>query len=332
MKINLASSAVAALILAVSVALPQPSHAAQEIILGVMTSSKDPFTEGANFFADKVKEATNGEIIVQVYTDGALGTETEMFEGVQQGSIDALVTSPGNLSSFVPEYQILDVPFLFRDLEHRDAVANGPVGARLERLLEEKGNVVVLGNFGGSVRNVISRGPEIDSIDDMSGINMRVWEAPVIINTWKAIGTNPTVVAYNEVYTALQTGVVEAAENELPTFVNQKWFEPSKSISLTQHSFTIRPLIMSADKFNSLSPEFQKILREAGREAAEYEVGRELEFGTNAMKMLQEKHGIKLVEVTDREKWIEKTAPVRSEIAAELGISDLLEEIYAAGK
>jgi TRAP-type transport system periplasmic protein len=276
-------------------------------------------------------EESYGALDVQVFAGGVLGSEPEMFEGIQQGTIDAIVTSPGNLSSFVPPYQILDLPFVFRDDDHRAAVADGRVGAELTRLLEERAGIIVLGNFGGSERNLISRDRPITSLADMQGLKMRVWEAPAIIESWAALGTSPTVIAYAEVYTALQTGVVDAAENEPPTFVTQKWYEPTNYITLSRHSYTVRPFIMGADAFRSLSDEHQELLLRLGREAAEYEVELEREFGEEAMRTMQEQYGIEVLELTDRDEWIERTEPVRQKIAADLDVSDLLEQIEAAG-
>lgn len=309
-----------------------PARAAeQELIVGIMTSEEYPFTKGVQYFAERVAEQTGGAIDVQVFPNGVLGSEPEMFEGMKQGTIDAIVTSPGNLSSFVPPYQILDLPFLFRDHAHRAAVADGDVGTELSRLLEEKGDIVVLGNFGGSVRNIIARDLSITSLDDIQGIKMRVWEAPAIINTWQALGTNPTVIAYAEVYTALQTGVVDAAENEPPTFITQKWYEPASSITQSRHSYTIRPFIMSGERFRSLPQEQQDLLLRLGKEAAEYEVKLEQDYGDEALKTINEKYGLELLELTDREQWIERTAPVREQIASDLGVADMLERIQSAG-
>jgi tripartite ATP-independent transporter DctP family solute receptor len=217
-----------------------------------MVSKDYPFTKGAQYFADKVRERTQGRVKVDVYSDGVLGSEIEMFEQVKQGALDFVVTSPGNLAPFFKEMDLLDLPFLFKDHAHRDAVANGPVGKRYGENVEKKADVVVLGFFGGSVRNMICRTKAINSIDDIQGIKMRAYQSSVVIDTWKALGTVPAVIAYAEVYNALQTGVVECAENESLTFTTAKWAEAAKTVALTQHSITIRPFLMSAKTFAKL--------------------------------------------------------------------------------
>lgn len=298
---------------------------------GIMVSKDYPFTKGALYFADKVKERTNGRVKVDVYPDGVLGSEIEMFEQVKRGALDIVVTSPGNLSPFIKEIDLLDLPFLFKDHAHRDAVANGPVGKRYADVIEKKGEVVVLGYFGGSVRNMICRTKAINSIEDIQGTKMRVWQSSVVIDTWKALGTVPSVVAYAEVYNALQTGVVECAENESLTFTTAKWAEAAKAVALTQHSVTIRPFLMSAKNFAKLSKADQEVVRAAGAEAAAYEVKLEVEQDKVARDLLSSKYGIK-VTTPDRKPFIERSEAVRQAFAKSVGAEATLKEIYGLAK
>ena len=306
---------------------------AQEVTLraGIMVSKDYPFTKGAQYFADKVKERTNGRVKVDVYPDGVLGSEIELFEQVQKGALDIVVTSPGNLAPFFKEMDLLDLPVLFKDHAHRDAVANGPVGKRYAENVEKKGDVVVLGYFGGSVRNMICRSKVINSINDIQGIKMRVWQSSVVIDTWKALGTVPSVVAYAEVYNALQTGVVECAENESLTFTTAKWAEATKTAALTQHSITIRPFLLSAKSFAKLSKSDQEVVRAAGHEAAAYEVQLEVEQDKIARDLLASKYGIKITS-PDVKPFIERSEAVRQAFAKSVGAESTLQEIYSLGK
>ncbi|HSB72930.1 MAG TPA: TRAP transporter substrate-binding protein [Candidatus Methylomirabilis sp.] len=307
--------------------------AAQEVTLraGIMVSKDYPFTKGAQYFADKVKERTGGRVKVDVYPDGVLGSEIEMFEQLRKGALDIVVTSPGNLAPFFKEMDLLDLPFLFKDHAHRDAVANGSVGKRYGEELERKGDVVVLGYFGGSVRNMICRTKSINSIDDIQGIKMRVWQSSVVIDTWKALGTVPSVVAYAEVYNALQTGVVECAENESLTFTTAKWAEAAKTVALTQHSVTIRPFLMSAKNLAKLSRADQDMVRAVGREAAAYEVKLEVEQDKVARELLSSKYKIKL-STPERKPFIERSEAIRQAFAKSVGAEATLKEIYSLAK
>jgi tripartite ATP-independent transporter DctP family solute receptor len=298
---------------------------------GIMVSKDYPFTKGAQFFADKVKERTQGRVKVDVYSDGVLGSEIDMFEQVKRGALDFVVTSPGNLAPFFKEMDLLDLPFLFKDHAHRDAVANGPVGKRYAENVEKKGEVVVLGYFGGSVRNMICRSKPINSIEDLQGTKMRVWQSSVVIDTWKALGTVPSVIAYAEVYNALQTGVVECAENESLTFTTAKWAEAAKSVGLTQHSITIRPFLMSARNFAKLAKPDQEALLAAGREAAAYEVKLEVEQDKLAQDLLTSKYGAKVTR-PERKPFIERSEAVRQNFAKSVGAEATLKEIYGLAK
>jgi tripartite ATP-independent transporter DctP family solute receptor len=296
-----------------------------------MVSKDYPFTKGAQYFADKVRERTQGRVKVDVYSDGVLGSEIEMFEQVKQGALDFVVTSPGNLAPFFKEMDLLDLPFLFKDHAHRDAVANGPVGKRYGENVEKKADVVVLGFFGGSVRNMICRTKAINSIDDIQGIKMRAYQSSVVIDTWKALGTVPAVIAYAEVYNALQTGVVECAENESLTFTTAKWAEAAKTVALTQHSITIRPFLMSAKTFAKLPKADQEAVRAAGREASAYEVRLEVEQDKLAQELLRTKYGIR-VTTPERKPFIERSEAVRQAFAKSVGADATLKEIYDLAK
>jgi len=306
---------------------------AQDVTLraGIMVSKDYPFTKGAAYFADKVKERTKGRVKVDVYSDGVLGSEIEMFEQVKRGALDFVVTSPGNLAPFFKEMDLLDLPFLFKDHAHRDAVANGPVGKRYAENVELKGDVVVMGYFGGSVRNMICRSKAINSINDIQGVKMRVWQSSVVIDTWKALGTVPSVVAYAEVYNALQTGVVECAENESLTFTTAKWAEAGKAVALTQHSVTIRPFLMSAKSIAKLSKADQEVVRAVGAEAAAFEVKLEVEQDKMARELLVTKYGVKLT-TPDRKPFIERSEAVRQAFAKSVGAEATLKEIYGLAK
>ena len=320
-------------VLIISVLLLTSQAFAQQYTLraGIMVSKDYPFTKGAQFFAEKMKERTQGRIKVEVYPDGVLGSEIEIFEQVRKGALDILVTSPGNLAPFFKEMDLLDLPFLIKDHAHRDAIANGPVGKRYADNIEAKAEIVVLGYFGGSVRNMICRSKPINSINDLQGLKMRAYQSSVVIDTWKAFGTVPSIIAYAEVYNALQTGVVECAENESLTFTTAKWAEAAKSVALTQHSITIRPFLMSSKNLAKLSKADQDIVREVGRQAAAYEVQLETGQDKEARELLVSKYGVKIT-TPDRKPFIERSEAIRQGFAKSVGAEATLKEIYDLAK
>ena len=301
------------------------------IRFGVQMTAETSFGRAAKDFARLVGEKTNGEIKVEVFTDGVLGDELEMWESLQLGTLDMCVTSPGRISNFVPEYFVFELPFLFRDYAHRDAVANGPIADKFNEILREKGGMVVLGQMGGSGRYLITRKTKAPALKDIAGIKMRVQESQIVVDTWKALGTLPVTVAYGETYTALQTGVADAAENELSTFETMKWYEPCKFLMLTEHSIILRPILISEERFNRFSEAHRRILRECGREAAELAVKYEREAESKGFRTL-EGFGIELVRVNDKQEWIDATAAIRTDFAKKYGFESVLAELESVGK
>ncbi len=124
---------------------------------GIMVSKDYSQAKAAKYFAEEIAKETDGRVVIDVFTDGVLGSEPEMWEAINAGALDMAVVSPAYIGNFVPEYQLYDLPFLFKSRAHRDAVVDGPIGAQLDKLLEKKGNMVVLGQFGGTGRIMISR-------------------------------------------------------------------------------------------------------------------------------------------------------------------------------
>ena len=297
-----------------------------KIIFGVQLASMTPFARAANDFAAMVKEKSNGGMVVEVYTDSVLGNESEMWESIQMGTVDMMVISPAQVSNYVPEYAFYDLPFLFAGYEHRDAVTKSEVAKKMDKMLEEEGDMVTLGQMGGTGRYLLTRGKKVERMADAKGIKMRVQPSNIVVQTWEAFGTVPITIAYGEVYSALQTGVADAAENELSTFITQKWYEPCKFLAVTNHQINMRPVLIGKAKFESLTPEQQQILRECGEAAGwkgvEYERGDE-DASFTELKSL----GLEIVELQDKDTWIEATAGLREAFCKQHGMTDLLKEV-----
>ncbi len=294
-------------------------------------SEKHPLTQGASYFEKRLEEESKGRIEVEVFTDGVLGDEFESWEGIQQGTIDMQVT--GSVGSFIPEWQFFTLPYLWTSENHWDAVvhSDNKLIKYMNELLLEK-DMVNLGFFTGGSRHLITTEKAVKSLDDLKGISMRVWPNPVVISTWKKLGTNPSEISFGETYTALQTGVVKAAENALATFVQQSWYEPAKYLTLTGHEITVRALLIGKKQLEKLPEDLQKIVREVGAETAEYhqvKVAREEEnIFINELK----EAGLEVIELEDKEKWVEATSSIREEFAQKYNLLDLLDYLNETRK
>jgi TRAP-type C4-dicarboxylate transport system substrate-binding protein len=220
----------------------------------------------------------------------------------------------------------MDMPFLFRDLEHWDTALASGVMAPLEAELLEKANIRVIGYAGGGVRNLASA-EAITNIDELTGHQMRVMGAPIQAQIFAAIQAAPSAIAYNEVYNAIQTGVIAGFENEAASIQNLKFYEVAPHITLTRHAITVRPLVMSESTFSALDADLQAIVLAAGAEAGAF--GRELESRQDGEKMQEmiDAGQVFVTEFENRDALLELVIPVQDAYAAELGATDLLNAI-----
>ncbi|WP_341212955.1 TRAP transporter substrate-binding protein [uncultured Limimaricola sp.] len=302
---------------------------AQEITLrgASMFDEEHAFTRTLRKFEELVAEKYDGELEFDLRLNGELGVESDYVTYLNQGvAVDYTILAPSNMAVFAPSLPLMDMPFLFRDLDHWNAVLSTDTLAPLESELREKANIVIVGYTGGGVRNIISADP-IANLDELAGFRMRVMGAPIQAQTFAAVGAAPSAIAYNEVYNAIQTGVISGFENEAASIQNLKFYEVAPYVTLTQHTITVRPIVVSGKTFDALPEDLQAAIMEAGEEAGAY--GREIESREDAEKLqeMADAGQITVVEFEGRDTMLEQVKPVQDAYAEELGASDLLETI-----
>lgn len=278
-------------------------------------------------FGELVNAASDTDITFDLRGNSELGIEPDYVNFLTQGvAIDYAIIAPSNLARFAPSLPLMDMPFVFRDLDHWNAVLSSDVLKPLEEELLDKADLMIIGYAGGGTRNLISSNA-ISNIDELTGHKMRVMGAPIQARVFQAIKAAPSAIAYSEVYNAIQTGVVDGLENESASLLQYKFFEVAPHVTLTQHSITVRPIVMSGKSFRKLPEDLQQIVLQAGKEAGEY--GRQLESTEDALKLEEMKSAgqIEVHEFADREKLLELVTPVQDAYAEELGAQELLEAI-----
>ncbi|RPF26267.1 TRAP transporter substrate-binding protein [Georgenia muralis] len=295
------------------------------LIAGHQLAADTPFDEGLDEFARLVEEKTEGQVTVEVHPNAELGTETDMFQAMQNGTMDVAIVAPGSIAEFVPQVSILSMPFLVTSREQRDEIIEGPIAEELAATIEETSGIVPMSYFGGGVRQMFFTEPA-ESLDDIQGRLFRVQPSEVLTNAFGAVGLEPTVVAYNELYNALQTGVVEGAENESVYIDSQKFYEPAPNILLTNHEVTIRPLIIGSQTLERLPEDLREAVLEAGEEAGAFERELEAQVDDEKLAALGEMEGVTITEV-DTAGVEEQVRPVWEQYAAEWGAEDMLEQI-----
>ncbi|MBY8975938.1 TRAP transporter substrate-binding protein [Rhodobacteraceae bacterium NNCM2] len=280
-------------------------------------------------FGELVNEYSDQEVEFDLRGNSELGIEPDYVNFLTQGvAIDYAVIAPSNLARFAPSLPLMDMPFVFRDLDHWNAVLSSDVLKPLEDVLYEKADLKVIGYAGGGTRNLISN-KKISNMEELGGHKMRVMGAPIQARVFEALTASPSAIAYSEVYNAIQTGVVDGLENESASLLQYKFFEVAPHVTLTQHSITVRPILFSGKSFRKLSPEMQEVVLRAGKEAGDY--GRELESREDGEKLqlMVDAGQIEVTPFGEREKLLELVIPVQDDYAAELDATELLEAIRA---
>ena len=261
-----------ALGIAFALALPPQSAWSGETAtmkLGHVLDTKHPYHIGAEYFANRVRELTSGRLAVQVYPNSQLGGEREMAEAIQFGTLESATVMAAVAGRFVREFDIFNLPFLFRDFQHAYKVLDGPFGEELNEASIKKG-FRLLGVYVGGSRSVYARKP-VSDLASLKGMKIRTIESPVVVATWKALGTIPTPTPMPEVYTAIQQGMVDGGEGNVISYNNMKFDEVAPYLSHIKYLITIEPLFISEKFLQAQTADVQKALLQAGRESVTVE-------------------------------------------------------------
>jgi len=282
------------------------------------------YDEGHKMFKKLVEERSNGRIKADVFPAAQLGSEVAMVEGVRLGSIDVICANAPNAAAFIPELGLFSVAYLFKDLPHFERVVNDPQFAkRVDEMIAGKNlGIKRIGFYAAGVRNIYSRKGSVASPDDLKGVKIRVQNNPIEVRVWKTFGAIPTPMNFGEVYQALQSGVLDAAENGLAVIESNKHNEAAKYISLTEHQRNLSALYINEKKLASLPPDLQKIVLDAALEASTYERKRDAELVAEAAGQLKAKGAV--LTTPDKTKFIALIAPIQDEVAKDLKATDVL--------
>jgi tripartite ATP-independent transporter DctP family solute receptor len=239
--------------------------------LATVTPPHHAYNEGAREFARRVREATGGTIDIRVYPGGQLGKgERELLEGMQMGIIDLAVTATGPVSGFIQSMMALDLPFLFRDYHHVDAVLDGPIGRNILDDLE-KARLKGLSFLENGFRNFTNSARPLLKPEDFRGLKFRTMENPVHLVSVRQLGAQAVPMSWGEVYTSLHTKVIDGQENPVAIIHSFKLNEVQRYLSLTGHFYSPAPLTMGLRRFESLKPKWQKLFIRTALEVAAYE-------------------------------------------------------------
>ncbi len=315
---------------AATVAAPFVKAQAQIHLQGASQFNDDhAFTKAMVKFEELVKQYYGKPINFTLHKNSSLGLEKQYFEYMAQGrAVDYAIVSPAHMSTFSKAAPFIDAPFLFRDLSHWNKVLDQDLLKPVADEIAQKAEVMLIGYAGGGVRNIFSNKPA-STIAELKGLKIRVQGAPIWSRTFAAIGMSPTVIAYNEVYNAIQNGVINAGENEAAGVEQMKFYEVGPHLLMTQHAITIRPLCFSSKTFKTLPPELQAAIVKAGKEAGAH--GRQIESSEDSAKLdaLEKAGKLKRVEFKERAEMKKLVDPVMAAYAKEIGAEDILNKMNA---
>lgn len=249
-----------------ALALPMSSSAQTVIKFGWTTSdgATDPYGIGARYFKSEVEKLTNGQVQVQLYPNRQIGDEKQLMEGMRFGTVDAGFVTNAVLAQIEPAFQVNDLPFLYSSAAQAQKVLDGPVGQDLAARLAKKG-IVTLGFMEGGFRQMINNKKPVTGPDDVKGVKYRVMQNPTYIDMFNSMGGAAVPMAWGETYTAVQQGTVDGLEIPVAVIDAAKYFEVTKFLSLTNHTYSMIGLLMSKRAFDKLTPEQRKAVVEAGK-------------------------------------------------------------------
>ena len=301
------------------------------IKLADVQAENDVETQFEHKFAELVQEKSGGRIEVHVFPSGQMGEMADILQSVQLGSIQMTRTNPSWLADAgVGSMNLLSLPFIFKDLESANKILDGEIGDKmLEEITEKDISVKGLGYLEPSGRYFFFTNKEVANLNDIKSLKIRVPTNSLATSMVEHLGASATPISYSELYSSLQTGIVDGADNPLKGILNMSFFEVSEYVLDLAHQYEASVMIMNSDFWNSLSEEDQQIIQEAMDEGAEY-YKQIAEAELDGYKTTLEEKGLTFVTPDDPQEWIDAVTPMYADFS--VGYEELLQEIVDAQK
>ncbi|MGE4485516.1 MAG: TRAP transporter substrate-binding protein [Oscillospiraceae bacterium] len=278
-----------------------------EIRLGHCVADEHPYNQGALKFAQLVSEGTGGAVIVDVFGNSQLGAERDMVEGLQLGTVDMCLISTAPLSGFTSEFHAFDLPYLLTTPEQARGVCDSEIGQKMLDTLSAQG-IKGLVYYENGFRNLTNSKHPIVEPGDLEGLKVRTMENEIMMYTFSVMDADPTPIAFNELYTALQQKTIDAQENPYALIYSTKLYEAQTYLSISEHFYAPAPLLMAQTLWDSLPAEYQDVIMQAAAESRDYERDLLDQWNSELIGKLEEL-GMEVNEI-DRDAFVEATKPV----------------------
>ncbi|MCO5161171.1 MAG: TRAP transporter substrate-binding protein [Mesorhizobium sp.] len=285
-----------------------------------------PTVEGVKYFGELVKQRTNGRYSVEVYHSAQLGQEKDTIEQVRSGVIELNRISMAPFNGTVKETIVPALPYIFRSEEHMHKVMDGAIGDQIAAAFEPAG-LVVLAYYDAGARSFYNRTKPINSVEDLKGLKFRVIQSDIFVDMVAALGANATPMPYGEVYSGIETGVIDGAENNFPSYDTAKHFEVAKHYSLDEHTILPEVFVMNKAAWDKLTPEDQAIFKEAAKESVAKQ--RELWAASVAVSRKKVEEAGSMITTPDKQGFIDAMAPVYAKHVTDPVLQKMVEDVKA---
>ena len=262
--------------------------------VGHVLDAGHPVHKGMVRWAELVEKRSGGRLKIKIYSSGQLGQEKELVEQLQMGTLDFSKVSSAVLENFVPEMKVFGIPYLFRDNDHKWRALRAPVGREILDACQDK-SMVGVGYYAAGERSFYTVEQPIRTPADLKNLKIRVIKSPMAIELVKVLGASPTPISWGELYTSLQQGLVDGAENNPPSLISAKHYEICKYYSLDQHTSPMDVVVAGKHVWNRLSAEDRQLLLETFEESVEYQRELWAEEVADNFKTLKEA-GVEIIE------------------------------------
>ena len=313
--------ATAGVLLAAAAVASGPALAQQKIVLKATDVHPlgYPTVEAVVQMGKKLEAATNGRLSIQMFPSMQLGGEKEMIEQAQVGALAIARISVGPMGPIVPEMNVFNLPFMFRDDAHMEKVIDGPIGDELlKKLSESKANLIGLCWMNAGTRNVYNSKKPIQTVNDLKGLKIRMMGNPVFVDTMNSLGGNGVAMGFDQLINAMQTGVVDGAENNYPSYESGQHYRYAKYYSKTGHLMIPEILIFSKKIWDELSKEDQALILKVAREAQQEERKLWYDREKESLKKMAEAGAI-VNDVADKKEFQAAVKPVWDKYGAQHG-------------
>ncbi len=313
---------------AAAAALLSGAAFAQEIVLRSADTHPDgyPTVEAVKHMSELLMERSGGRIAIEVFHSRQLGEETDTIEQTQFGVIDMNRINMAPLNNIIPETSVPALPYIFRSIEHMRAVVDGEIGDEILAAFEAH-DLIGLAYYDSGARSFYNSVRPINTPADLEGLKIRVQQSDLFIAMIEALGANATPMPFGEVYSGLQTGVIDGAENNWPSYESTNHYEVAQYYSLDEHSLSPEVLVMSKQSWDKLGPEDQELIRQAARDSVAHM--RELWDAREAEARAKVEAAGAVINEVDKQPFIDAMAPVYEQFVTDATLQDLVARIQA---